>query len=337
MKIILSRPESYNIENYYNGIYRKIINNKFIYLYTKNNKEVSNEDYMRIKKLMIPPSWKDVWISNNPKTNIQVIGSDNSGKKQYKYNDEHIKKSNNQKFDRLFNFIKAMPTLEKNMKTHEKLSNYDKKKVIHTMLMIVKKLYMRVGKEEYARQNNSYGISSLEKKHIKIKNNKIKFKFKGKSKQILTYVLNDVKIAKHLKVLLKLDGDKLFQYIENDKIKKMSYMDLNEYMHEFMGSCFSVKDFRTYAANYYFIKSLIEETKMNYPSNNKIIKQNINNAIIKTAEYLRHTASISKKSYIMSFCVELYQTSPEFFIKNQDNDINDILLKIFSLYKKKTH
>lgn len=327
----LNRSESYDIENYYNGIYRKKIDDKYKYYYTKNNVEVSATDYERIYKLIIPPSWDNVWVSNDPKTAIQVIGIDSKKRKQYKYNNEHIKKSTSTKFNRLFNFIKKIPKLEKSIKKHMKLPKYEKNKIISTMLMIVKKLYLRVGKEEYAKHNKSYGISSLEKKHIKIKNDTFYLNFKGKSNQILKYKLKDKYLTNHIIELLKLKGDKIFQYVEDDKIKKISYVDLNKYVHKYMGPDFSVKDFRTYAANYYFIKSLIKITTENYPKNNVSIKKNIKKAVIQTAEYLHHTESISKKSYIMNFCVELYQTSPEFFVENKHLNINDIILKILSL------
>jgi len=202
------------------------------------------------------------------------------------------------------------------------------------MLIIIKELFLRVGKEEYAKHNESYGISSLKKKHIKLNNGIIQFKFKGKSNQMLEYSLKNKYVYDHIKKMLQLDGDKLFKYVDNDKIKKISYVDINKYIQKYMGKEFSAKDFRTYAANFYFIKMVLNNTRKNFPKNNKIIKNNLYDAIEKTAKYLRHTKFISKKSYIMDFCVELYQTNTEFFVKNKNEDPNDVLLKIFKMAKK---
>jgi DNA topoisomerase I len=345
-KIILSRSESFDIENYYNGIYREKKYNKeknkdkekdnyyYEYYYTKNGNKIMNNDHNRILKLKIPPSWENVWVSNNENTNIQVIGLDNKKKKQYIYSDKHIEQSKNNKFKRIYNFTIALPLLEKNMKIHKKKHYYSKYSIIVTMLIIIKELFLRVGKEEYAKHNESYGISSLKKKHIKLNNGIIQFKFKGKSNQMLEYSLKNKYVYDHIKKMLQLDGDKLFKYVDNDKIKKISYVDINKYIQKYMGKEFSAKDFRTYAANFYFIKMVLNNTRKNFPKNNKIIKNNLYDAIEKTAKYLRHTKFISKKSYIMDFCVELYQTNTEFFVKNKNEDPNDVLLKIFKMAKK---
>jgi DNA topoisomerase-1 len=125
------------------------------------------------------------------------------------------------------------------MKEHSKLDFYNKKRVIVTMLQIVKLVHMRVGKEQYARENKSYGISSLKKSHLKIINDIIRFNFKGKSRKQLSYTLRNKNIQNHLELLLKLEGEKLFQYIDdNNKIHIMNYKDLNEYIQEFMGKDF---------------------------------------------------------------------------------------------------
>ena len=233
-------------------------------------------------------------------------------------------------------FIKAIPVLNRKMKIHQDLPPYDKRRVITTMLQIVSLLYIRVGKEQYAKENKSYGITSLKKKHVRIEGEIIKFNFKAKSHQRVSYTLKNSIIKNHLKLLFKLEGDKMFQYI-NDRglIMRVTDLDLNQYIQKYMGKEFTAKDFRTYAANYNFIKSLLHETQRRKPKNDKIIKKNILNARKSTAKYLRHTMAISKKSYIMNFAIELYQTKPEYFINNKDQDPILILLDILHRYKTK--
>ncbi len=318
------------------GITRKLLNNKFIYYTIKNNEEITSKTTLeRIKKLQIPPAWTDVWISIDASTPIQATGIDIKGKKQYRYHQEHIEKAEKEKFLRLLDFMKAIPNLEKSIKQHKTRNPYDKLRVIITMLMIVKETHMRVGKEQYARENKSYGISSLKKKHLKIDGEIIKFNFKGKSSQRLNYTLFNPEIKDHLNLLLKLDGDKLFQYInENEKIQRVTDTDLNEYIQTYMGSEFSIKDFRTYAANYHFTKALLGQTKKRLPKNDKVKKKNILNALKVTAKNLKHTRAISKKSYVMDFSIELYMTNPDFFIERKYDNANDVLFEILKNYKK---
>lgn len=329
------REESHDIRNYKDGIYRKKINDKFIYYYIKNDKEVSQEDFNRIKKLGIPPAWENLWVSNDPKSKIQAVGIDNKGRKQYKYHTDYIELAEKKKFLRLIDFIKSLSNLENYIKIHSKLNIYDKLKVITTMLKIVKLTHMRVGKEQYAKENKSYGIASLKKTHMKIKGDIINFNFKGKSKQRLNYVLINTDIKSHLKILEKLEGDKLFQYIDIDnKIKKLTYKDLNEYIQTYMGKDFSIKDFRTYAANYHFINFLLSETKKKLPKTDAIKKKIILKALKQTAKFLKHTKAISKKSYVMNFIVEFYMDNSDFFVSRKYDDTNEVLLELLKLYKK---
>ena len=331
----LHRQESYDVRNYNDGILRKKVGDNFEYFHISTNKSISKSDLDRIIKLKIPPKWDNVWISNDPKSDIQVVGIDEKGRKQYKYHELHIKEAEKSKFLNLIDFIKALPILNNIIAKHKNLPVYDKKRVIATMLILVKKLHIRVGKEQYARENKSYGISSLKKTHVKINGDLVQMNFKGKSNQRLNYTIRDNDIKNHIQMLLKLDGEKLFQYIDLDEtIKKIAYTDLNEYIQEYMGKNFSVKDFRTYAANYHFVENIIDETKKRSPKNPKIIKKNLFNALKKTAHYLRHTKAISKKSYVMNFCIEMYQNNPQYFIEKQDNNIDDILLDLLRLYKK---
>lgn len=332
----MARQQSYDERNYENGIYRKKVGDKYEYYYIKDDTTVLKKDLERINKLRIPPAWTEVWVSRDNKSNIQAIGIDEKGRKQYRYHEIHIQEAEKQKFLRLIDFIKNLSKLEEFIRQHKKNPIYSKFRVISTMLMIVKETNMRVGKEQYARENKSYGISSLKKNHMKIVGDVINFRFKGKSKQRLSYTIRSPELKHHLSLLLKLEGDKLFQYIdeETDTIKKITDSDLNEYIQQHMGEQFTIKDFRTYAANQHFISALLNETKKRTPKNEKVIKKNILKAIKTTARNLKHTKSISKKSYILNFAIELYRTNPEYFIDRKYDNHMDVLLDILKLYKK---
>lgn len=317
------------------GIVRLVGSTGIVHRYLRNGKDISARDQRRIDKLGIPPAWTEVWISDDPETPIQAIGLDSKGRKQYLYNQVHIAKAERAKFLRLKHFIKAMPKLEHALDRDARLPAYQHERVIACMLTLVRLLHIRVGKEQYARQNKSFGISSLEKKHLDIAGDVIQFRFMGKSKQRLSYTLRNGAIRHELLALLRLDGVKLFQYIDaDDVIRRVTDGDMNAYIQRYMGDSFTVKDFRTYAANYHFINELLQQTLIRTPMTAKRIKKNIRTAVEKTARYLRHTKNISKKSYIMTFAVDLYQNDPEFFIANKNRQVNSVLLALLDMYQR---
>jgi DNA topoisomerase-1 len=330
---------SYDIKHYKQGIGRKKKGKNFLYYYIDSGKEVSKKDLERIQTLKIPPNWTDVWISKDPQSAIQAVGMDSKGRKQYRYHQVHIEKADKEKFLRMYYFIKDIPKLDKIIAHDNQLPMYDKRRVISLMLQLIEGYQMRVGKEVYARQNRSYGISSLRKKHVKIGPGVIYLRFKGKSGQYLHFTIRNQFYVDSIRMLMKLEGDNLFQYITtdpygNEKIMKVNDRDLNKYLQENMGPEYTIKDFRTYGANVYFIKALLNETKRHTPRDRKTIKKNIMNAIKSTANKLKHTGTVSKKSYVMNFALELYQNNPEFFVEHKDDDYVQLLLIILTFYKK---
>jgi len=313
-----------------NHIYRKLVNSKYQYYYSTSNNPVSTIDLTRISNLKIPPNWSDVQVSTSSRSSIQATGLDSKSRKQYIYHQLHIKRAEEQKFVRLYNFVKSTKQLDSALNKDSKLEHYSYNKVIATMLILVRDLHMRVGKEVYARVNKSYGVSSIRKKHVFIEDDDlIRFRFKGKSNIRLSYTLRDPEIIKHIKLLMKLKGDRLFQYVDQtSKIKPVTDVDLNNYIQKHIGNEFTVKDFRTYSSNFYFIKSLLEETKLK--DNNT--KKNIVNAIKKSSYYLKHTKAISKKSYILNFMIDMYNDDIEYFINSKNKDPDLVLLDILKKY-----
>jgi DNA topoisomerase-1 len=205
------------------------------------------------------------------------------------------------------------------------------------MLMVIKELNMRVGKECYAKTNKSYGVSSMKKSHVTINKEKMvaKFNFKAKSNKQVQYTLTNPNIVQELVLLMELDGEKMFQYKSDaGNILRVSDVDMNQYIQERMGKDFSCKDFRTYAANFYFIKALLKETKKRNPTTQKIAKKNISLAQENTAYYLRHTKSISKKSYTMDLIRDMYMNNSDFFIQNKNKQPLTILLDVLKIYKE---
>ena len=309
---------------------------KFNYFYIKDNIPVTDDEQIRINKLGLAPAYDDVWVSEDKHSKIQATGLDAKKRKQYRYTSLHVADAGIEKFLRLYKFIKNIPKLELAMEKDIKGPIFSKNRVICIMLKIVQKLNLRVGKEIYAKTNKSYGITSLKKSHVKINPTKLiaKFNFKAKSNKQVQYTLDDPELVKELQLLMDLDGEKMFQYkSDSNKFIKVNDIDLNSYIQTKMGKDFSVKDFRTYAANFYFIKALLKETKNRNPVNQKIAKKNISLAQVNTAHYLRHTKSISKKSYTMDIIREMYMNESDYFIQNKNKQPLTILIDLLKKFK----
>ncbi len=311
---------------------------KFNYFYIIDNRPVSPEEQIRINKLGLAPAYTDVWVSEDPNSKIQATGIDAKGRKQYRYTQSHVSKATTEKFLRLYKFIKNIHKLDDAIEKDITGPLYSKNRTISIMLNIIKELNMRVGKECYAKTNKSYGITSMKKSHVKIDNEKMiaKFNFKAKSNKQVQYTLDNPDIVKELILLMDLQGEKLFQYkSDNENIIRVSDVDLNQYIQDNMGKDFSCKDFRTYAANFYFIKALLKETKNRNPVNQKIAKKNLSLAQENTAFYLRHTKSISKKSYTMDLIRDMYMNDSDFFIQNKNKKPLTVLIDLLKIFKEK--
>lgn len=330
---------SYEEKHFTEGISRKLVSGEFVYYYINTGAVVTGKDLERIKKLRIPPAWVKLWISRDPHSAIQAIGVDAKGRKQYRYHQVHIETAEREKFLRMHKFIKAIPRLQHSLTLHDKLPMYDKNRVLALMLHMVLDYHLRVGKEVYAKKYRSYGVSSLRKRHVKVTPTAITLRFKGKSNQRLHFTIKNTDYIKAIKMLMKLEGDHLFQYITVDnygreKIMNVSDKDLNDYIKQYMGDEFTMKDFRTYSANLNFITALLTETKKRTPKDRKTIKRNIVNAIKSTAHQLRHSRAVSKKSYVMNFAIELYQNNPDYFVRHKQDDPTQLLLTLSTLYKR---
>ena len=336
---------SFDEKNYDKGILRICLNEdienpkdrQFKYVYTKNNEEVKDDKVLeRIYDLKIPYVWNYVWISNDPKTPIQVIGKDGHGKKQYLYNKEHKKLLVKHKFSNLNLLVKLMDKLNdvlNDCKNNAKDYSYDKHYILSTIIKIILITGMRAGKEFYAKKSNTYGITSLRCKHVNIKDDYVIFKFKGKSNIIHEHKIIDKDIVEHIKSLKKLckdADDKLFKYKKRGEIKKIDEFTLNNFLHKFIHPKIVIKDLRTYLVNFILINNilkLLKKYKIDLTIEKNLLKI-IRKAIKMTAEYIQHTVSVSKKNYVDPRIVKKFIKSPMYFNKNINNKPSDILVDI---------
>lgn len=299
-------------------ITRKIIKDKFEYYYL--GKQVKNEKILnRIRKLHIPPKWNNIKISISETEYLQATGQDDKKRTQYIYHPVWIALSKIEKYDRLKSFSKKLLLLKNSVDTKlkGKIDLSDKEFIITLIIKILLETHSRIGNDYFAEENNTYGLTTLLKKHVTIENDIIYISFIGKKgiKQSFDFV--NKTCSDIITGLKKIPGNRLFKTTNGDIITSN---DINNYLKVIMEGEFTAKDFRTYAANNLFLKFILK------PSCTQTIKH-INNCYDKVAEELHHTRSVCKSSYVMPIISEKYLENPVNFIKNIKT-----LEDIFKLY-----
>lgn len=259
----------------------KLKNNKYVYNVDKK-REISQEDKIRIKKLAIPPIWKNIWISSDPTSYLQVTGKDKKNNTQYIYHPLWVEISQYEKSQRVKIFSQKINSFIKNVIYSKPITK------IKIMFIILYKTYIRVGNECYMKDYNTYGLTTLKGKHLFLnKTTKIiQFKFRGKKgiEQIVQF--KDNLVWKYLKSIQIKNQEQIF--------KGITSQELNYFIKKYMGNNFTCKDFRTWGANMLFIKYAFDK--------NLKLKE----IIIKISKKLGHTPQICKKSYILQNIIELY-------------------------------
>jgi DNA topoisomerase-1 len=276
----------------------------------------------RIKKLGIPPAWTNVKIADSDTEYLQVTGTDEKGRTQYIYHPMWVELSKIEKYERLANFQNRLPLLIQKIK--QKLSGpidlTSREYLIALLFRIMSLTLIRIGNECYADENNTYGLTTLLKKHVKIEGNVIKFSFVGKKSIKQNISFSDSNSLRAIKELMKIPGNSLFQTTGHESIKSN---DMNKYIKDIIGEEFTCKDFRTHGANVLFLELLC---KQELPSNKTQSKKILNKVFDQVAEKLGHTRAICKKSYVMQSIPEQFIENPHKFIGQNPTKLMKTLL-----------
>jgi len=204
----------------------------------------------RIRKLAIPPAWTDVWICSSPNGHIQAVGRDQKGRKQYRYHERWRELRDSHKYDRVIAFGRALPRLRKRVEADLSLRGLPREKVLAAVVKVMEQTLIRVGNEEYVKQNKSFGLTTLRDRHVKVAGGKAVFEFRGKSGKVHTTGFNDRRLARIVKACQDIPGQRLFQYVDDDGTRRaVESADVNAYIRETLGEDFSAKDFRTWAGS----------------------------------------------------------------------------------------
>jgi len=269
--------------------------NSFVY---KNKQGVitDKETIERIEALVIPPAWNDVIIHASPKARVLAKGRDSAGRQQAIYNPNFRKKQDKLKFDRTLRFAANLPKLRKQLKKDLNRRKFGKEKVLATIVTLIDQAYFRVGNEKYAKQNKSYGITTLRSKHTDVKGNTVTFNFIGKSGKEHTKKITDQQIATIVRHLDELPGHEIFRYQDDDgTMHDIHSNDVNAYIKAHMGEEFTAKDFRTWGGTLVATTQLIAAERS---TDEKVRAKIVTQVVKETAERLGNTPAIARSSYI---------------------------------------
>src|SRR6266478_1009596 len=286
------------------GYTRKARNGEFEYLDTQGKRIRDEQRLLRIKRLAIPPAWTDVWICASSTGHVQATGRDARRRKQYRYHERWRELRDENKFDRLADFAKALPKIRRRVAKDLKLLGLPREKVLAAVVRLLERTFIRVGNEEYARENKSFGLTTIKNRHVTVRGPHLRFRFRGKSGRQHEVDITDRRIAKIVSKCQDLTGQDLFQYVSDDgEVRDVTSQDVNDYLREITNENFTAKDFRTWAGT---VLATIALNAQGEFETKKQAKANVKTAICAVAELLGNTAAICRKCYVHPAIVEAY-------------------------------
>ncbi len=258
----------------------------------------------RIKSLVIPPAWTDVWICKQPNGHLQATGRDARGRKQSRYHPKWREARDENKYERMVKFAAALPKLRERVNADLKLPGLPRNKVLATIVRVMEQTHIRVGNQEYAKENKSYGLTTMRNKHVEVHGAEVTFSFQGKSRVHHTISLHDKRLARIIKACEDIPGYELFQYLDHDgNHHAIDSADVNEYLREVTGEHFTAKDFRTWAGTVLASEMLRELGPYETAAQ---AKKNVVEAIKAVAKQLGNTPAVCRKAYVHPAVLEAY-------------------------------
>jgi DNA topoisomerase I len=286
------------------GYTRKRKGDDFEYFDTEGKRIRDETRLLRIRRLAIPPAYTNVWICPTPNGHIQATGRDARGRKQYRYHERWREVRDENKYDRMIVFGKALPKIRRRVNRDLNRRGLPREKVLATVVQLLERTFIRVGNEEYAKENKSFGLTTMRNHHVDVTATKLKFRFRGKSGREHEVDVTDRRLAKIIRQLQDLPGQEVFQYLnEKGQRRKVTSEDVNEYLREITGEDFTAKDFRTWAGTLLAAMALNAQDPF---ENKSQAKKNIKDAIAAVAKILGNTPAVCRKCYIHPAVLETY-------------------------------
>ena len=286
------------------GIVRRRAGTGFTYRMPDGSAVRDTEVLRRIRSLVIPPAWRSVWICPLATGHMQAVGFDEKGRKQYRYHPLYRQVRDATKFTRMAVFGLALPAIRNRVAADLKVEGLPKNKVVATVVRLLETTCIRVGNEEYRKQNDSFGLTTLRNRHVQIEGRILRFHFKGKSGQTHDVELTDRKLARIVSDCQELPGFELFQYVDSDgQPCRITSEDVNQYLKEISGEDFTAKDFRTWRGS---CEAALALEAMGPASSESEAKKNIVAAVKLTAGRLGNRPATCRKYYVHPAVVDAY-------------------------------
>jgi len=286
------------------GIRRKKAGKGFTYVGTDGKTLKDSKELDRIRSLAIPPAYTDVWICPSPNGHIQATGRDARGRKQYRYHPKWREVRDETKFGRMLAFSEVLPKIRQQVERDLNRQGLPREKVLATVVRLLECTCIRVGNDEYAKSNRSYGLTTLQDRHVEISGASLRFEFRGKSGKTHSVNLNDRRLARIVQRCQALPGEDLFQYVDDEGVRQtVGSGDVNDYIREISGQEFTAKDFRTWAGTLLAVAALSEVGAF---TTQRQAKSNVLRAIDRVAEQLNNTRAVCRKYYVHPAVFETY-------------------------------
>ncbi|HEY1747160.1 MAG TPA: DNA topoisomerase IB [Xanthobacteraceae bacterium] len=278
------------------GIRRRRSGKGFAYTRADGSKLSEPDVLKRIKALAIPPAWTDVWISPFADGHLQATGRDARERKQYRYHARFREIRQSTKYEHVVAFADALPAIRKRVHEHMGLRGLPREKVLATVIHLLETTLIRIGNDDYAKQNNSYGLTTLKNRHVAVDGNEVRFRFTGKSGKQWSLRVRDRRVAKIIKACQELPGQELLQYLDDaGDCQDVTSSDVNSYLKEITGKDITAKDFRTWAGTVLAAMALNEVESFDSAAQ---AKRNLRTAIEKVATRLGNTPTVCRKCYV---------------------------------------
>jgi DNA topoisomerase I len=286
------------------GIIRRRSGRGFTYRDADGATIRDRETLKRIRALAIPPAWTDVWICPWPNGHIQASGRDARGRKQYRYHAAWQRRRGTDKFDRMLAFAEALPRIRRRCDADLATRGLTREKVLAAVVRLLELTLIRVGNDEYARLNRSFGLTTLRDRHARVHGSAVRFRFRGKSGRSHEVGLRDRRLAGVVRRCQELPGQELFQYVDEEgEARDIASDDVNAYIREASGGDFTAKDFRTWAGTVLAYRAL----RALQPGNGeRAARRNVVEAIRQTADQLGNTPAVARGSYVHPAVLEAY-------------------------------
>jgi DNA topoisomerase-1 len=286
------------------GITRRRAGKSFTFVHPDGTRVRDIETLLRIRSLAIPPAWKDVWICPTANGHVQAVGRDARGRKQYRYHARWRTTRDETKYARMLAFARVLPTIRTRVEEDLARPGLPREKVLATVVRLLETTLIRIGNEEYARENGSFGLTTMRNRHVAVSGSLLRFHFRGKSGKEHAVDIRDPRLARIVRRCQELPGQELFQYVDDDGARQsIDSADVNAYLRGVAGEEFTAKDFRTWAGTVLAALALAEVAAFTSKTQ---ARRNIVRAVESVARRLGNTPAICRKGYVHPAVIDAY-------------------------------